>query len=96
MRYGKHGGYNMDIDKGCSEREWKVLRHGVTWSDRFKSEDRAINHIFDCMEETGEDISEYRHMKMTEAEIRAYTHPREVQHAVQQSRTEGAKVGTGI
>jgi hypothetical protein len=67
----------IDFDRGCTDIEWKVLRHGVTWSDRFMSEERCIVHIHECMEENNEERSEYEYMEMTDEEIRAYTHTKE-------------------
>ena len=49
--------------------EWKVLRNGKTWTDRFESEDWALEYIeVECKDLDGEFSVE----KMTNEEIKAY------------------------
>ena len=54
------------------DREWKVLRNGKLWTDRFSSENSAYAHILEleCQNE-GED-GEFTVEEMTEDEINAY------------------------
>lgn len=49
--------------------EWKVLRDGKTWTDRFESEDWALEYIeVECKDLDGEFSVE----KMTDEDIKAY------------------------
>lgn len=50
-------------------KEWKVLRNGETWTDRFDSEDLALEYIeIDCKDLEGEFLVE----QMTDKEISDY------------------------
>lgn len=54
-------------------REWKVLRNGGLWSDRFNSEDLAYEHIKECVEDDGYgDYNDYEVKEMTKEEIMEY------------------------
>lgn len=49
--------------------EWKVLRNGLIWTDRIKSEDWAYEHIKECVEKGDCDESEFTVEEMIEDEI---------------------------
>ena len=50
--------------------EWKVLRNGKLWTDRFDSEDLAYEYVLECQSEGDEGI--FTVEEMTENEINEY------------------------
>jgi len=53
--------------------EWKVLRQGVLWSDKFKSVEDCIAHINECVERDGTGVySDYTWEQMTDDDLKEY------------------------
>lgn len=53
-------------------KEYKVLKNGKLWSDRFDSEDLAYEHIDECIEIGQGNLYEFIVEEMTEEEINSY------------------------
>lgn len=49
-------------------KEWKVLRNGKLWNDRYNSEEDAVWYV----EMEAEDDAEYEVMEMTEEDMKKY------------------------
>lgn len=52
------------------EQEWKVLRNGKLYTDRFNSEDLAYEYVEQLVEQG--DTSEFTVEEMTQEEINSY------------------------
>ena len=52
--------------------EWKVLRNGELWSDRFDSEDECIEYINECVKRGLGESQDYTYELMTDADYEQY------------------------
>lgn len=52
--------------------EWKVLRDGKLWSDRFDTEEDCILHIKECVEKEYGELEDFTYELMTDKDYEKY------------------------